>query len=248
MSKVAFLLFLAALCLAVATACTSPECSNMASVVMVGATGATGHFLLEELLNDDAISKVTTITRRPLESADPKLRQVVVENFDNLGETSTEEFLADVCVNALGTTLGLAGSAEKFVKLERDYSQVFMRKAKEAGCKTSVTISAMGANANFPGPLWGPYFLYYVKTMGQKQNAAIDQGFERTVILQPSNLDREQPTIGGSVLSSLPGSRLKVSTMAKAMCKVIKKKDLALGVTFVTGSAEIVKLIGEDGA
>jgi hypothetical protein len=107
-----------------------------------------------------------------------------------------------------------------------------------------VTLSAQGANKNFWGPLWGPYFLYYVKTMGQKEQAAVDQGFERTILFQPGSLDREQPTVGGSFLSSLPVSRLKVSDLAKAVLQAVKtREEMPLGVTRITGNDKIQTLL-----
>ena len=53
--------------------------------LLLGGTGMVGSKLLEKLLLNDSIEQVTVITRRPLEKNDqnPKIRQVVLESFDD---------------------------------------------------------------------------------------------------------------------------------------------------------------------
>lgn len=210
----------------------------MARVLLIGATGATGKRVLAELLEDPAVSQVTTVTRRPLDSNSPKLKQLVVEDFDKLESTPLDEWKGnEFIINTLGTTRAIAGSGEAFVKVERDYSQSAMRMAKQAGIDTSITVSAMGANPNVPGPLWF-HPLLYTKTLGEKEAAAL--GFKHTVIFQPGMLDRE--TEGEPWwYSKLPLSRLPVSTLAKAVLHAVKATPVAAQVTRISGNSDITR-------
>jgi oxidoreductase len=191
--------------------------SQSLRVLLLGATGATGNKVLRELLKSSRVGRVVSFTRKPIvlnegEDGNGKLVQVVNPNFDELlsssssssvgtaatassGGAAVDEDLwkGDVAINAIGTTRALAGSGEAFVHIERDFSQLFMTRVKSAGtCKRTITISAQSANASSPGPLWF-HPLLYSKTMGEKEKAALDQGFEENIIFRPGMLDREMP-------------------------------------------------------
>jgi hypothetical protein len=45
---------------------------------LIGGTGLTGSFLLRRLLADPAITKVISISRKPLQISNPKLAEVLV--------------------------------------------------------------------------------------------------------------------------------------------------------------------------
>ena len=76
----------------------------MSTIVLVGATGATGRKILHEALASDHIQKVTAVVRRPLEGVtSPKLNQLIVEDFNKLNETSPDAWAGDIVINALGT-------------------------------------------------------------------------------------------------------------------------------------------------
>lgn len=160
------------------------------SAVVIGGTGATGSQLVKQLLASDKWGKVTAIGRRPVEGEADKLIQVTAD-FDNLEETKRHWTGHDVVFNCLGTTRKAAGGPRGFVKVEVTYSENAARMAKEAGIKHFSVVSAQGANAN----VWAIdaiHPLLYMKSLGQKEQAALQQTFERTTIFRPGMLERHK--------------------------------------------------------
>ncbi|MEJ8680068.1 hypothetical protein P0C22_16125 [Plesiomonas shigelloides] len=78
-------------------------------VITTGSTGLVGREILKQLLNDDTVRTVYSLTRRKLKLDYPKLVQLVV-NFKDLPAlpSANEVYLA------LGTTIKDAGSKDAF--------------------------------------------------------------------------------------------------------------------------------------
>jgi len=86
---------------------------------IVGATGLVGKSLLEALLAEPRVERVTAIVRRPLERADPKL-DVLTADFDDLeGALSGKAASAGFC--CLGTTIKKAGSQDAFRRVDHAF-------------------------------------------------------------------------------------------------------------------------------
>lgn len=145
--------------------------------LVAGATGLVGENLLKELLVDPKVGAVTAVLRKPLDIADPKLRMRVV-SFDGL--SAAELPAADVAFCALGTTIKKAGSQEAFSRVDHDYTLSFARAALNAGVKTFVLCSAMGADADSR--------IFYNRVKGKTERDLAALHFHRFVIVRPSLL------------------------------------------------------------
>ncbi|GAB2541297.1 hypothetical protein [Rufibacter soli] len=53
-------------------------------VIITGATGMVGEGVLLECLNNSAVEKVLSVSRRPYRLAHPKLEELIVPNFFHL--------------------------------------------------------------------------------------------------------------------------------------------------------------------
>lgn len=174
---------------------------NDLRAIVIGGTGAIGRSLVQQLLADERYSEVTTIGRRKVprvqgaeDSAgdaaltSTKLKQVVVD-MDEIGSSDAWQN-KDVAFCALGTTRSAAGSAQAFVKVDRDYVEAAGAAAKAAGVKHFSLVTAQGAK-----DVWVPHTvlhpLLYARTKWEAQEAIIRQGFERVSIFQPGLLNRE---------------------------------------------------------
>lgn len=147
--------------------------------IVIGASGATGKFLVQELLDSPSYSSVTVLLRRAMDSH-PKLIQIVVD-FDNL-ENYADAIQGDVAFSCLGTTLKAAGSKEAQWKIDYDYQYKFAELAKRNAVPTFVLVSAINANPNSS--------VFYSKMKGQLEEAIIALKFDTTTIFQPSILER----------------------------------------------------------
>ena len=156
--------------------------------IIVGGTGAIGRSLVRQLLADERYASVTTIGRRkvPLDDVDAavqerKLKQVLVD-MDELGASDAWQN-QDVAFCALGTTRGAAGSAEGFVKVDRDYVEAAGVAAKAGGVKHFSLVTAQGAK-----DVWVPHTalhpLLYAKTKFEAQQVRHPRSLSPTCTLR----------------------------------------------------------------
>ncbi|KIO25807.1 hypothetical protein M407DRAFT_15192 [Tulasnella calospora MUT 4182] len=132
-----------------------PALSPSESVLLIGATGATGKNVLRDLLASNHFSRVVEAGRRvtPAESLQDvtgkeKLTQKTID-FEKLEESGLKDEKVDAIVIVLGTTKAKAGSAQAFEKIDREYIINAAKAAKTGDPKQRIVyLSSMGANAN----------------------------------------------------------------------------------------------------
>lgn len=143
-----------------------------------GGTGFIGSLLLNLLAKDEAYSLVDVLSRREL---------TLPEKFNVLvGSNLTEQKLenVDVAFCALGTTIKTAGSQEAFYHVDHDLVLAFAKYAKEAGAKTFVLVSSVGADSKSSN--------FYLKVKGETEQDLKEIGFDSLIILRPSMLMGER--------------------------------------------------------
>lgn len=147
---------------------------------VLGATGATGAALVEQLLGSDEYSEVHVFVRRPLQLQHAKLHVHVVDM--ERAEDWQAGPAADVAFSCLGTTLRAAGSKAAQHRVDVDYQLQFAEMARRSGVGTFVLLSAAGANAKSS--------LFYMRLKGEAEEGVRALGFERTLFFRPGILDR----------------------------------------------------------
>ena len=138
-----------------------------------GSTGFIGSILLNLLKDDNDYTNVQVLARRALDLSG---------KFNVLVGDISNQKLADVDVAfcALGTTIATAGSKDAFYHVDHDMVIDFAKNAKEAGAKTFVLVSSVGATPNTSN--------FYLKVKGETEKDVESVGFESLIILRPSML------------------------------------------------------------
>lgn len=149
--------------------------------IVIGATGATGKHLTEQLLNHPAFSQVTIFVRKPLAISHAKLTVKVID-FD-APEVWAQDVQGDVLFSCLGTTLKQAGSKENQYKIDHTYQYHFAKIAKENGIQHYVLISSEMANADA--------FTFYAQLKGKLDSDVLALNFPKISIFRPPLLVRE---------------------------------------------------------
>lgn len=141
--------------------------------LVLGASGLTGSYLLEILLESDFYSQVTIYVRKPLGRSHPKLVEQLV-NFATI-ESWTN---ADDVYCCLGATIKTVKTREAFTLVDL-YAPLHIAKLQlSAGSKRFLVVSAAGANPKSS--------VFYNKTKGRLEEALKQLNYSSIYIFQPS--------------------------------------------------------------
>lgn len=187
------------------------------SILLLGATGLVGRECLRLLVENDRFNRIVVLSRRPLdgEFANPKVESHVVD-FDHL-TAAAPLFGVDQIICALGTTIGQAGSRDRFRTVDLVYPLTAAHLGIERKVSHFLLVSALGANA---GSL-----LFYNRIKGELEEAVSALPYRSLTIARPSVLvgKRDHPRTGESIAAALrvafpPRLRpIKASDVARAL-------------------------------
>jgi len=152
--------------------------SNL-KLLIIGASGLTGSFVLKHALEDQRISEVIIWVRKPLGISHLKLKEAVV-NFLDFDSNEANFPLVDSVCCCIGTTLKKAGSKKVFHDTDVLIPQKIAEIAHKKGVKTFVLQSSIGANSNSNN--------FYLKCKGEVEHNISELNFNSFIILQPSLL------------------------------------------------------------
>ena len=149
--------------------------------LVIGATGAVGKDLVDQLLKDDAFECVTVFVRRPLAIENPKLTVHIID-FDH-PEQWQNLLQGDVLFSCLGTTIKAAGSQANQWKVDYTYQYETAKAARENGVGIYALVSSIGADPKSK--------IFYTRMKGELEEAVKKLGFPACYILQPPSLVRK---------------------------------------------------------
>lgn len=149
--------------------------------ILIGATGAVGSDLLEQLLAHPKYERVDVFVRRPLDCQHEKLHVHVID-FEK-PDTWQQDVQGDVLFSCLGTTLKQAGGKKRQWRVDYDYQLNFATSAAANNVKEYVLVSSMGAKAHSMN--------FYMRMKGTLENAVKALPFQHITIVQPPSLIRK---------------------------------------------------------
>ena len=155
------------------------------TALVIGATGATGTELVNQLIKDNQYTSVVVFSRRPLLISHTRLTSHIVD-FDN-PQAWAHLVKGDVLFSALATTLKQAGSQKEQYKIDYTYQYQTAATAAANGVAKYVLVSAMGANAKS--------WLFYPRIKGELDNAVAALAFKQIHIFRPGFLLRQPDKI-----------------------------------------------------
>jgi len=204
--------------------------------IVIGATGATGTALLEQLIIDNLFSKIIVFSRtKPLISSDKIIVNIV--DFEKI-ELWKHKIIGDVIFSALGTTKKDAGSKEAQYKVDFTYQYKIAISAAENKVRKILLVSSIGANKNS--------IFFYPKIKGELEIEVKKLSFEGIYIFQPPLLIRQKEKIRlnekvlillfrvlnklGILLSQRP---MDITILAKKMVLISKKESKQKYITYL---------------
>jgi uncharacterized protein YbjT (DUF2867 family) len=152
------------------------------SVVILGATGLVGSALVEELINDQEVSEIRILTRRPLAFTSEKIKLIQTD----LSKPAPEAFAnATALYCCIGTTRKKTPDQSQYRAIDYGMTLAAATAAKNAGATEVHLISAIGADTKSK--------IFYSRLKGEIERDLQELNFERTLIYQPSILIGPRP-------------------------------------------------------
>ncbi len=195
--------------------------------LVIGATGATGKDLVDQLSQDPEFEQIDIFVRRRSDFHNEKIIAHIVD-FDRPEEWQ-HLVKGDVAFACLGTTLKSAGSKDNQWKIDYDYQYNFAKAAKENGVEDFILVSSYGANPDSK--------IFYSRMKGELEQAIKKLKFDKTTFFRPGMLERKNSDRSGEVfgLKALKlvnnlgffqnQKPLPTNVMAKAMINASKIKS-----------------------
>ncbi|MGB2129310.1 MAG: NAD(P)H-binding protein [Flavicella sp.] len=215
------------------------------TAIILGATGLTGGFLLQELLEDVNYSHVKIFARNSLSTQHEKVTEYIGDLL-NL-EGFQEDFTADEVFCCIGTTLRKTPDKTVYKKIDYGIPVTAAKLCKANNIPTLSIISSLGANANSS--------FFYPRTKGEMEVSVLSYEIQNTFLLQPSfitgnrNEKRFLENLGFrftklfSFLMVGPLKKFKsisAASLAKVMHELVQYEDYP---TKIISSDQIQKLI-----
>lgn len=160
----------------------------MKNILITGANGMIGGWALKLCLDHPEVRKVTTISRRSLDLAHPKLTQVVHNNFLDLEPVSHALKGQDSCIYCIGVYTGQVPTHE-FERITVDYTRAFAKTLKkESPQSTFCFLSGAGADSTEKSKL------LFAKEKGKAENILKELAFRSLHIFRPGYIYPNQPS------------------------------------------------------
>lgn len=160
----------------------------MNKTVLIGATGLIGSHILKQLLEDDQVSEIRVLVRRPFEATCSRIK-VVTLDFANLKAYSEALQGCDTVFCSIGTTRSQTPDLNNYRKVDFDIPVNAARLSAGAGVNSFHLVSAVGANSNSSN--------FYLRMKGEVEETVSTMAIPGIVIYRPSLLlgKRNKPRV-----------------------------------------------------
>jgi uncharacterized protein YbjT (DUF2867 family) len=196
-------------------------------LVIVGATGMVGGYALRYALDHTAIATVTSIGRKKLGISNPKLKEVLHQDFADCSALAEPLSGQDAAVFCLGTYTGSVSDAQ-LRTITVDYTIEFARVLRLSSPDAAFSFLS-GGGADPTGRSRIPYARY----KGEAENALLAAGFPHVYIFRPAYIypvePRKEPNLSYRLMRAIypafrvlfPNQVIRADELAEAMVDVV---------------------------
>jgi uncharacterized protein YbjT (DUF2867 family) len=195
----------------------------MATVVLLGASGLVGCECLTQLLAEPSVTLVRCLVRRDFDAPPSPKLEIRITDLEHL-DARPAQLRADTVICALGTTIKVAGSQERFRVVDHDIPVAAARLARAEGATQYLLVSSIGAaerSGNF-----------YLRVKGETERDIRAVGYPSFGIVRPSLLlgARREFRLGerlGQLLAWVPMGAytpIHARDVAAALARLVKER------------------------
>jgi uncharacterized protein YbjT (DUF2867 family) len=196
-------------------------------LVIVGATGMVGGYVLRYALEHPVIESVTAVVRRNLGISHPKLREVQHRNFADCSALTEALTGQDAAVFCLGAYTGAVSDTD-LRTITVDYTIEFARILRSSSPDAAFSfLSGSGADPT------GRSRMAFARYKGEAEKALLVSGFPHVYIFRPAYIypvePRQEPNISYRLMRWIyplfrklfPNQVIRADDLARAMVDVV---------------------------
>lgn len=146
------------------------------TAIVLGASGLTGKLLLNQLLEDEAYTKVKIFARRSLNLLNPKVQEYVGDLLSL--EKFEKDFIADEVFCCIGTTAKKTKDKGTYKKIDFGIPVAAAKLCKINKIDAFIVVSALGANAKSK--------IFYNRIKGEMEQLVLRQKIMHVYVMRPS--------------------------------------------------------------
>jgi uncharacterized protein YbjT (DUF2867 family) len=197
--------------------------------LILGATGLVGRELLQLLLADNDTARVVAIVRRPTGVQHAKLDEHVFDLAEM--DRHADLFAVDDIFCALGTTIKVAGSQDRFRVIDHDLPLLAAKLGRAHGARHYLLVSSLGADPHSR--------VFYSRVKGELEEDLRALAYPQLTIARPSLLvgDRDEFRLGERLFAHLgwlmPPRYKPIAARDVARALVVLSRDQTPGTRIV---------------
>ena len=141
-------------------------------VIITGSTGMVGKGVLIQCLEDNRIKKILLVNRTSIKLNNPKIKEIICDNFLNLADYEKDLIGYDACFHCMG--ISVVGSSDKYYKTTTYDITKIITDLVFKGNKNAVFnyVTGEGTDSSEKGPI------RWARIKGKTENYILQKGFK----------------------------------------------------------------------
>lgn len=141
-------------------------------VIITGSTGMVGKGVLIQCLEDNRIKKILLVNRTSIKLNNPKIKEIICDNFLNLADYEKDFIGYDACFHCMGISV-VGSSDEYYKKITYDITKVIVDLVFKENKNTVFNyVTGEGTDSSEKGPI------RWARIKGKTENYILQKGFK----------------------------------------------------------------------
>ena len=147
-------------------------------VIITGSTGMVGKGVLIQCLEDNRIKKILLVNRTSIKLNNPKIKEIISDNFLNLADYEKDFIGYDACFHCMG--ISVVGSSDKYYKTTTYDITKIITDLVFKGNKNAVFnyVTGEGTDSSEKGPI------RWARIKGKAENYILQKGFKNSYMFR----------------------------------------------------------------
>ena len=151
----------------------------MSNVLITGASGMIGKGLLLECIKSPSIRSITLINRSPVDVQDPKIKEILLQDFMDIDSVKDQLENIDACFHCMGVS-SMGMSEEKYTQLTFEVTKRLANMCYDLNPDMTFNyVSGVGTDSSEKGRIM------WARVKGKTENYILSKGFQKSCMFRP---------------------------------------------------------------